>query len=289
MEFFNPKNEVVRFQFSSFGLEELSRGKFEPEFFVPMDEGVFYEQSSSKDELIEYIRPKVFIKSNKLHDELLECDAPLQDVVYSVREVLDGVDNTARSSAMVYVHGVEVLSSSKSESGGVDVELDDVFVFRSSAIPQEEIPNRSNDDPLLVCKNGEYFRFSNGLLLVDIVEGGVEEKTDNFWCELYEVVEGEDVRVDLKKPVAESLVYVPRSVDREKLVPVDVLCDWEIPAEILCMAKNIRYSGDAQNIFILDDGMVSDETAGKSCVWTTASLPVVYSGTTTGGVGNECS
>ncbi len=288
MEFFNPKTETVRFQFSSFGLKELSRGMFQPAFFVPMDDGVLYEDGETRQEFLERIRSFAFVKSNKQHHSLCEESAAVRSVAYRVREEKSGTLNTARSSIQIYVQGAEVLSAAEVD-GVVNVDLDDVFVLRSGSIPLENIPNESNSDPLLVCESGEYFRFKNGHLLLDVAEFGVEGFSENFWCELYEVVDEEDVAVDLKNQLETSGTFTPSREVTSVVAPVDVLCDWEIPGEILCAAKSVRYAGDAQNVFVLDDGMVSDETTGKTCVITTSSAPTVYTKIEDGGVGNGCS
>lgn len=292
MEFFNPKTEVLRFQFTSYGLEELSKGKFDPESFVALDEGVAYDPTLSEEEFLEEIRQnRVFIKTNKVPFELAESEIGQAEnaacVAYPVREELDGLTNLSRSSFHIRTTGTDVVSATKDE-GGLEVTLDPLFILKSAEIPASEIPNRSEEEASdIYFVGGKYFSFKNGHILLDLSEGGTIPQPENFECFLYELIDGEEVRIDLKGELSQRDLYVPREKQQNDF-EVKVLCDEEIPDEILCAAKSTMYSGNQTNVFLVDDGVVSSESFGKTCKVSSASKPVVYFGRDEGELGDGC-
>jgi len=292
VEFFNPKTEILRFQFTSYGLEELSKGKFEPTLFVAHDEGVLYDQTLSEEEFLEDVRTnQVFVKTNKLFYELEDVEvgqeAVTESVAYQVREELEDDINLAKSSFHIRVSGTDVIAATQSNDG-IAITADDVFVLKSEEIPLSEIPNKSETETTnLRLVDGKYFMFENGNMLLDVIEGGTTTQPENFECFLYELVEGEEVRVDLKGEERESNIF-SMSDTEPKFWEVQILCDEEIPDEILCKAKSAMYAGDSSNIFLTDDGVVSNETLGKTCRMTVSTKPAVYFGRKEGELGDGC-
>lgn len=293
MEFFDPKKEVLRFQFTSYGLAELSKGIFDPQLFVAHDDAIVYSPSLGQEDFLEELRTNmVFVKTNKLPFELeideLGAENGAQFVAYPVREELDEEnDNLARSSFHTRVIGTKVTSAAET-SGGVSLETEPVFVLRSEEIPQSEIPNESGDDNSIIRVAGKYYKFVNGYLLLDVVEGGTETELENFECFLYEVIDGEEIEINLNGIQNDKDVFVPGAEVVRADGDVDVLCDGEISSNILCALKSSIYVGDASNVFILDDGAVSNETFGKSCRVSSVNQPVVYVKRNEGEVGDGC-
>ena len=290
MEFFDPKTEVLRFQFTSHGLKELSQGRFQPEMFLPQDDGVEYSPSLPRDEFLDALRGCVFIKGNKLPPELDSEDSGQiwhHSTVYEVQEDSEE-ENLVRSSLHARVHGTSVLSASAA-LGTIQVGLEPVFVFKSQEIPLSDIPNESdNQETDIIRVDGKYFHFQNGHLLIDITEGGTPSGYENFECFLYEVVDNEEVPVYLFGKEKQGALFVPQDEIPATSEDVLVLCDGDIPADILCEAKNKLYIGDSSNVFLVDDGVVSGETAGKSCRVISESKPMVYYGRNEGELGDGC-
>lgn len=293
MEFFDPKKEVLRFQFTSYGLAELSRGIFDPQLFVAHDDAIVYSPSLGQEDFLEELRTNmVFVKTNKLPFELeideLGAENGAQFVAYPVREELDEAnDNLARSSFHARVIGTKVTSASET-AGGVSLETEPVFVLRSEEIPQSEIPNESGDDDSIVRVGGKYYKFVNGYLLLDVVEGGTETELENFECFLYEVVDGEEIEINLNGMQNDKDVFVPGVEMARADGDIDILCDGEIPNSILCSMKSSIYAGDKSNVFVVDDGVVSDETSGRTCKVSVANHPVVYIKRNEGELGDGC-
>lgn len=293
MEFFDPKKEVLRFQFTSYGLAELSKGIFDPQLFVAHDDAIVYSPSLGQEDFLEELRTNmVFIKTNKLPFELeideLGAENGAQFVAYPVREELDEAnDNLARSSFHARVIGTKVAAASET-SGGVSLETEPVFVLRSEEIPQSEIPNESGDDDSVVRVGGKYYKFVNGYLLLDVVEGGTETEIENFECFLYEVIDGEEIEINLNGMQNDKDVFVPGVEMARADGDIDILCDGEIPNSILCSMKSSIYAGDKSNVFVVDDGVVSDETSGRTCKVSVANHPVVYIKRNEGELGDGC-
>ena len=292
MEFFNPQTEVLRFQFTSYGLEELSKGKFDPSIFIAFDDGVVYDSSLSEEEFLEDVRlNRVFVKTNKLPYELEATepgqDSTTQNVVYSVREELEGEDNLARSSFHVRISGTEIASSTQ-DIGGISLTLEPLFALKSGEIPLSEIENRSETETTNLCLvDGKYFMFENGHILVDVSEGGTIPQPENFECFLYELIDGEEIRVDLQGNISSGDIFEPKE-EITTFRDVQILCDDEIPDEILCAAKASMFAGDQSNVFLVDGGVVSSETAGKSCKLEVGTKPAVYFGRNEGVLGDGC-
>lgn len=290
MEFFNPKEEVIRFQFTEYGKQRASEGFFEPEHFVPRDLKVLYDRAKTEEEFLSFVQEEYpIIKKNDI--EFGVFDEENLDSSFSVCSILEDLDeeglNLESPRGQVSVGGVLVYSSDKTKEG-IDIQLEDLFLFKKE-IRQEEIPNESEmEDTNIRRIDGKYYEIRDGEIFLDVLEDGVDFNRENFDVFLYEVVENRLENIFLYGKTKNKEIFEEEKIIEEAHGEISVLVDYEIDKSLLCKYKEVSKDNNKDNIYFIDDGLLYVGDGGVVCEDKAKKKPFVYFNRKEGILGDGC-
>lgn len=290
MEFFNPKEEVIRFQFTEYGKQRASEGFFEPEHFVPRDLKVLYDRAKTEEEFLSFVQEEYpIIKKNDIEFGIF--DEEDLDSSFSVCSILEDLNeeglNLESPRGQVSVGGVLVYSSDKTKEG-IDVQLEDLFLFKKE-IQQEEVPNESEIDNTNIRRiDGKYYEIKDGEIFLDVLEDGVDFNRENFDVFLYEVIENRLENVFLGGKIQNKEIFEEEETREDNHGEISVFVDYEIDKSILCKYKDISKENNKDNIYFVDDGILYVGDGGAVCDDKARKKPLVYFNRKEGFLGDGC-
>lgn len=290
MEFFNPKEEVVRFQFTEYGKQRASEGFFEPKSFVPRDLKVLYDRTKTEEEFLSVVQEEYpIIKNNDV--EFGVFDEEDLDSSFSVCSILEDLDenglNLESPCGQVSVGGVLVYSSEKTKEG-IDIQLEDLFVLKKE-ISQEEVLNESEVyDSSFRRIGGKYYEIKENEIFLDVLEDGVEFSRENFDVFLYEVVEDRLETVFLGGLEKNKEVFEENEFAVEEQNEINIFVDFEVDSSVLCKYKDISKNNNKDNVYFVDDGLLYVGDGGVVCEERAKKKPFVYFNRKEGILGDGC-
>lgn len=232
-EIFNPKEDVIKLELTSYGIDKMKNGELEPVYYSFHDDEVYYGDdktdqiyySLKKDDFERIYKDSAYVSNFKTKqgrslvkgvptDEesisLSYCDNGKQALsYYNASQPLGnskkGAKNSSAISVYLYDKKIDIDSIDTSEDNIKEINLGDIdFHFKVKTLKPESV----DDDEIQVL--GE---FSTNLfedetfidievpdILLSIDEANVESEFENFEIEVYEYDKGDKRYIPLLQP-----------------------------------------------------------------------------------------
>lgn len=248
---FNPKEDVIEIELTSYGINKMKDGDLEPVYYSFHDDEVYYGDEATdeiyhslkEDDFKRIYKDSAYISGFKSKqgtppDEesmsLSYCDNKIQAVSYynssqPLGNSKKGVKNSSAMSVSLYDKKISISGISTSDDNVKEIDLGDIdFNFKVKTLGPETV---DDDESFILGEfstelfaDETYIDIEAPDILLSIDEANIESEFENFEIEVYEY-DTEDKRY---VPLLQPPVYQESTIKDEILIDDDNEIDIEL-------------------------------------------------------------